>query len=230
MWIKSYLDKRVLKSFSTDRYELALAFNTSLTKRILDYLLAIPALIVLSPLFAIIALLIKLDSRGPVIYSQERVGLNDVIFRCHKFRTMVQNADEGLHIDQIQSYAAGSLDESESIKLKDDPRVTRVGKLLRLTSLDELPQLFNVLTGEMSLVGPRPVPVYEADLYHLWQSERMSALPGITGLWQVSGRSEVSFDEMLRMDIRYIRNQSFELNLMIMLATIPAVISRRGAG
>jgi lipopolysaccharide/colanic/teichoic acid biosynthesis glycosyltransferase len=224
------LDDRIRKSFSPGRYQAALAFNVSLTKRLLDYVLSIPALIILSPLYLLIAVLIKLDSRGPVIYSQDRVGYNDVIFKCHKFRTMYNKADEGLHRNQIHSFAKGNLDESEGVKLKDDPRVTRIGKLLRLSSLDELPQLFNVLRGEMSLVGPRPVPVYEADLYNLWQSERMSTLPGITGLWQVSGRSEVSFDEMLRMDIRYIRNQSLELNMMIIFATIPAVVSRRGAG
>jgi lipopolysaccharide/colanic/teichoic acid biosynthesis glycosyltransferase len=230
MWIKSILDNKIQGSFSTNRYESALVFNRSLAKRMFDYLLTIPMLIFLFPLSLLIAALIKLDSRGPIFYSQERVGLNDELFMVHKFRTMVDNADESLHKNQIRSYAAGHLDAVQGVKLKEDPRITRLGKFLRLSSLDELPQLINVVKGEMSLVGPRPVPVYEADLYNLWQSERMSTLPGITGLWQVSGRSEVSFEEQLRMDIRYIRNQSIELNFMILFATIPVVFSRRGAG
>jgi lipopolysaccharide/colanic/teichoic acid biosynthesis glycosyltransferase len=184
----------------------------------------------MSPFLLLIAVLIKLDSPGPVIFSQKRVGQNDRIFNMYKFRTMHQNSDDEIHKIQIRSYANGTLDVAEGVKLKEDPRITRVGRFLRMLSLDELPQLFNVIRGEMSLVGPRPVPVYEANFYKLWQSERLSTLPGITGLWQVSGRSEVSFDEQLRMDIRYIRNQSLWLNIMILLATIPAVFSRRGAG
>jgi lipopolysaccharide/colanic/teichoic acid biosynthesis glycosyltransferase len=143
---------------------------------------------------------------------------------------MYKDADPSLHQEHIKAYAEGMLDETKGIKLKDDPRITRVGRFLRETSLDELPQTFNVLKGEMSLVGPRPVVVYEADLYDLWHSERFNVLPGITGLWQVTGRSTVSFDEQLRLDIRYIRNQSLLLDIQILLKTISAVLSKRGAG
>jgi len=158
------------------------------------------------------------------------VGQDGRIFDVIKFRTMVDNAGEERHQKRIQAYAKDELDISSGIKLRDDPRITRVGRFLRDTSLDELPQLINVLRGEMSLVGPRPVPVYEADLYKLWHSERMGTLPGITGLWQVYGRSSVSFDQQLRMDIQYIRNQSLGLNIIIILHTFPVFLNRKGAG
>ena len=122
------------------------------------------------------------------------------------------------------------LNPQEGYKLKNDPRITKVGKFLRDSSLDELPQLINILRGEMSLVGPRPVPIYEADLYDLWQSERVSTLPGITGMWQVCGRSAVSFEEQIRLDIHYVRNQSIGLNIKILLITFLAVFNKRGAG
>lgn len=208
----------------------ALAFNQSVQEIALDYLVAIPTLVILLPLLTLIAILIKLESPGPVFFKQERVGLNGKLFKMYKFRSMHNNADEKMHKDQIRAYFNRELDEAKGIKLKNDPRITKVGHVLRLYSLDELPQLLNVLKRDMSIVGPRPVPVYEADLYKLWQSERLNSLPGITGLWQVSGRSEVSFDEQLRLDIRYVRNQSLLLNLKIMLKTIPVVINRRGAG
>jgi exopolysaccharide biosynthesis polyprenyl glycosylphosphotransferase len=199
-------------------------------KRAFDYCLTIPGLILISPLLLLIAIAIKLNSSGPVIFRQKRVGLGGRIFEAYKFRTMYKDADPSLHQEHIKAYAEGMLDETKGIKLKDDPRITRVGRFLRETSLDELPQTFNVLKGEMSLVGPRPVVVYEADLYDLWHSERFNVLPGITGLWQVTGRSTVTFDEQLRLDIRYIRNQSLLLDIQILLKTISAVLSKRGAG
>ncbi len=165
-----------------NRYQTALEFNKSLSKRIFDYLLVIPLLIINFPIFILVAVLIRLETRGPVLFSQERVGLNGHIIKVHKFRTMYHNADQEIHIKQIRAYANGNLNESEGVKLKEDLRITRVGKYLRLLSIDELPQLINVVKNEMSLVGPRPVPVYEAKLYKLWQSERLSTLPGITGL------------------------------------------------
>jgi len=208
----------------------ATRFNRSWQKRALDYCITIPGLVVISPLMVAIAIAIKLDSLGPIFFKQKRVGQDGRIFDVIKFRTMVDNAGEERHQKRIQAYAKDELDISSGIKLRDDPRITRVGRFLRDTSLDELPQLINVLRGEMSLVGPRPVPVYEADLYKLWHSERMGTLPGITGLWQVYGRSSVSFDQQLRMDIQYIRNQSLGLNIIIILHTFPVFLNRKGAG
>ena len=210
--------------------ESARAFNHSIVKRIFDLFITIPGLIILCPIFLVIGIAIKLDSRGPMIYKQKRVGMNGRIFEVIKFRTMLNKADDTIHRKRIQEYTEGKINATEGVKLTHDPRVTRVGRFLRNTSIDELPQLFNVLSGDMSIVGPRPVPIYEAEKYKLWQSERLSTLPGITGLWQISGRSTVSFDEQLRLDIRYIRHQSLWLNIVIILNTIPAVISRRGAG
>ena len=205
-------------------------FNRSWEKRAFDLLLTIPGTILITPILAVVAIAIRLDSPGPAIYKQKRVGLDGKIFEIIKFRSMYINADENLHIKQIEAYANGDLDGEGTYKLKVDPRITRVGKFIRKTSIDELPQIFNVLRGEMSLVGPRPVPIYEADQYNLWHSERLTTLPGITGLWQVSERSSASFDNQLRLDIRYIRNQSLKLNCQILLNTIPAVLSKKGAG
>ena len=213
-----------------DTIAKARKFNRSWQKRAFDLLLTIPGTIFISPLLAVTAIAIRLDSPGPAIYRQKRVGLDGKIFEIYKFRSMYSNADENLHKKQIEAYANGDLEGEESYKLKEDPRITRVGKFIRKTSIDELPQIFNVLRGEMSLVGPRPVPVYEADQYNLWHSERLTTLPGITGLWQVSERSSASFDNQLRLDIRYIRNQSLKLNAQILLDTLPAVFSEKGAG
>ena len=205
-------------------------FNRSWQKRAFDLLLTIPGTILISPLLALVAVAIRLDSPGPAIYKQKRVGLDGKVFEIYKFRSMVSNADEDLHKKQIEAYANGDLDGEDTYKLKVDPRITRMGKFIRSTSIDELPQVFNVLRGEMSLVGPRPVPVYEADQYNLWHGERLTTLPGITGLWQVSERSSASFDHQLRLDIRYIRNPSLKLNIQILLDTLPAVFSEKGAG
>ena len=218
------------QSNTSEIKDYALAFNQSIAKLLLDYIVAIPTLIVLAPVLLLTAIMIKLESSGPILFKQKRVGLNGKIFDMYKFRSMYSDADEKIHQEQIQAYYNHELDEEESVKLKNDPRITKVGRVLRLYSLDEIPQLLNVLKRDMSIVGPRPVPIYEADLYKLWQSERLNSLPGITGLWQVSGRSEVSFDEQLRLDIRYIRNQSLWLNIKILLKTIPVVLSRKGAG
>lgn len=209
-------------------------------KRAMDLLLAPLILLVLLPLLLCIAVLVKLDSRGPVLFVQQRVGSRRrcaddrtvweaVRFQCYKFRSMVQNADESLHQTHIQAFVEEQLDPTRTVKLADDPRITRIGRILRRTSLDELPQLLNVVKGEMSLVGPRPVPIYEAAAYTDWHRERLTALPGITGLWQVKGRGRVSFTEMIRMDIAYARNQSLWLDIKLLLSTIPAVLSGRGA-
>ncbi len=214
-------------------------------KRILDVAITTVALIFLAPVMIVIALAIRLESPGPVFFRQKRVGARlkreggtlrwEVApFNMIKFRSMVQNADPKLHQAHVQAFVSGQLPATSTagakFKLKADPRVTRVGRILRRTSLDELPQLFNVLRGEMSLVGPRPVPTYEVDHYQGWHHERLKALPGITGLWQVEGRCELCFDDMVRLDIRYARSQSLWLDLKIMVLTIPAVLSGRGAG
>jgi lipopolysaccharide/colanic/teichoic acid biosynthesis glycosyltransferase len=212
-------------------------------KRILDTALAFVLLILLSPLLALIALAIKLESPGPVIFVQQRVSTRrrsrggTVIweirsFPVYKFRSMVHNADPTPHRAYIKALAAGYIPAGASqkqFKLSRDPRITRVGRLLRRTSLDELPQLLNVLKGEMSLVGPRPVPLYEVAQYKDWHYQRLTALPGLTGLWQVKGRGRVSFDEMIRLDLEYIVNQSLWFDLQILLLTIPAVLSGHGA-
>ena len=213
-----------------------------LCKRGMDIILSLLMLIITLPLFLLIALLIKLDSPGPIVFGQGRVGLRRSrgkrrewetgIFNCYKFRTMYHHVGQGPHYACIKAFAEGELASNGEamFKLTDDPRVTRVGKVLRKTTLDELPQLFNVLRGEMSLVGPRPVPLYEVAEYKEWQRGRLTVLPGLVGLWQVNGRSSVSFDEMVRMDIEYIRNQSLWLDLKILLLAIPAVLSGKGAG
>ncbi|HET7037838.1 MAG TPA: sugar transferase [Thermomicrobiaceae bacterium] len=217
--------------------------NYFAVKRLFDVVVAGALLVACAPALLLIALLIKLDSRGPVIFRQERVGTRRLagdpaqwetrVFRIFKFRSMVQNADQRVHEEHIRAFVAGEIaaqtDEDAAFKLHHDPRVTRVGRVLRKTSLDELPQLINVLRGEMSLVGPRPVPLYEVADYQPRHLERLAALPGITGLWQVDGRSRVTFEEMVEMDIRYVRSRSLLLDLRILLKTLPAVVAGRGA-
>lgn len=214
-------------------------------KRLMDLVLASAALLLLGPLLLLIAAVIKLDSPGPVFFLQKRVGSRRLshdgrsvwevrLFPVYKFRSMVQHADETLHRDYIRAFVADQVQASESgrvkYKLTGDPRLTRSGHILRRFSLDELPQLFNVLKGEMSLVGPRPVPEYEvAEYREAWCFDRLTALPGITGLWQVKARCDVRFEEMIRLDLEYIRHQSLWLDLKILLLTLPAVISGAGA-
>lgn len=226
----SWLDMDRLSSrVSSQQISRAKAYDKHWSKRVMDYFITIPALIVLSPLLILVAIAIKLDSPGPVIFQQDRVGRYGKTFKMYKFRSMRTDIDDSLHEKHIKDYANGNLDLTKGNKIIADPRVTRVGNFIRKTSIDELPQFFNVITGDMSIIGPRPVPVYEVNEYNLWQSERLDAMPGITGLWQVVRRGKSSFEEQLRLDIRYIRNQSFFLNLKILILTIPAVISKAGA-
>jgi lipopolysaccharide/colanic/teichoic acid biosynthesis glycosyltransferase len=214
-------------------------------KRLIDLVLAVSLLLLLLPLMMVIAVAIRLDTPGPVLFVQERVGVKrrsagtrthwDIRnFALFKFRSMVAGADQSLHAEHVRTFVQGRLDAAGAtnakFKLAHDARVTRVGRVLRRTSLDELPQLFNVLKGEMSLVGPRPVPPYEVAQYRESDAQRLAAPPGITGLWQVNGRGELPFAEMIRMDRVYVRNQSIWLDLKILIATIPAVLSGRGAG
>ncbi len=200
------------------------AARVSWLKRALDLLLTSIALVALAPVMVVIAIAIKLDSPGPVFFRQERVGKDGKRFQIMKFRSMHVGADQLLPALRHKNEVDGPI-----FKMRDDPRVTRVGRVLRRLSLDELPQLFNVLKGEMSLVGPRPPIPAEVEKYEDWQHGRLRAIPGITGLWQVSGRSEVSFYDMVRLDLHYIRNWSLALDLAILWRTIPAVLTSRGA-
>lgn len=209
------------------------SFNFSdFSKRVLDLSLSTLALLVLAPIFAILILLIRLDSSGPVFFRQQRVGKDGKLFTCLKFRTMYHNADQSVHREAIKRFANGealSDDANARFKLLNDRRITRMGSLLRRTSLDELPQLFNVLFGDMSLVGPRPAIPYELDFYKDWYHNRHNVKPGITGLWQVYGRSRVDFDEMMRLDVEYAAKPSFWLDVKLILFTVPAMILQRGA-
>jgi len=207
-------------------------------KRCIDVALSLTALVALAPLLLIIAILVKLGSRGPVIFAQERIGYDPKTrsprpFTFYKFRSMRQDADAEVHrvhvTNLIQKHTTPRPGQG-TLKMVRDPRITRVGHILRDSSLDELPQLFNVLKGDMSIVGPRPALPYEVEIYEEWHRRRLLALPGITGWWQVVGRNRVSFDEMVRMDLDYIQHQSLGLDLKIMLLTPWAVISGKGAG
>ena len=193
-------------------------------KRLMDLTLIFLSLPFVLPVLLLIALLIKLESPGgPVIFVQNRTGKDGKRFRMYKFRSMVPNAEEMkkelAHLNELQW---------PDFKVTNDPRVTRVGHILRTTSLDELPQLLNVIKGEMSLVGPRPTS-FAPETYDLWQTERLEVLPGITGLWQIMGRGETEFYERLRLDIAYIKHRSIWLDIQILFRTVSAVVSRRGA-
>jgi exopolysaccharide biosynthesis polyprenyl glycosylphosphotransferase len=207
-----------------------------LVKRAFDLAVALPLLVVLSPLFLLIALLIRLDSPGPALYRQERIGENGRPFTMFKFRSMYQDADPRVHEAYVTDLIRRNVSPQHEnggravLKQQQDPRVTRVGRVIRKTSLDELPQLFNVLRGEMSLVGPRPALAYEVAVYKDWHRRRLAALPGITGLWQIVGRNQVSFDDMVRLDIEYIEHQSLLYDIAILLRTPWAVLTGRGAG
>jgi exopolysaccharide biosynthesis polyprenyl glycosylphosphotransferase len=199
--------------------------SARIAKRALDVSGALLGLIVLSPVFLLCALAIKLTSRGPVLFVQTRCGLGGAPFRFYKLRTMVEDAED-------QKAALAHLNEMHGpvFKIRRDPRITRVGALLRKSSLDELPQLWNVLRGDMSLVGPRPPTPDEVEQYSKRQVQRLAVLPGLTGLWQVSGRSELAdFDRWIELDLEYARRWSLALDMRIMLKTIVVVILARGA-
>jgi exopolysaccharide biosynthesis polyprenyl glycosylphosphotransferase len=190
----------------------------------MDVTLALVALILLSPFLLLVAILIKLDSPGPVIYKQTRVGKQGKTFTFFKFRSMKTNADQ--LIEELQQYNETG---GPTFKISQDPRRTRVGKFIRRTSLDELPQLFNILSGHMSFVGPRPPIDREVEQYNDWHHRRLEVTPGLTGLWQVSGRSKLSFDDMVKLDIYYAENWSLWLDIKILIRTIPAVLKGEGA-
>lgn len=218
--------------FHTPRLEAALVHAVTATngtrdlvvKRSMDLLLTTTILLGILPVLMVIAALIKLTSRGPVLFRQERCGLGGRRFTCLKFRSMVDGADEKKaeieHLNRL---------DGPVFKTPEDPRVTRVGRFLRRWSLDELPQLINVLRGEMSLVGPRPPIPEEVERYEAWQKRRLSIKPGITCLWQVEGRSDVAFARWIQLDLWYIDHWSLWLDVKILLKTVPAVLSRKGA-
>lgn len=195
-----------------------------LTKRTLDVLLAGLGLIVLSPVLVVIALAIRLDSPGPIIFRQKRIGKGGAEFTCLKFRSMCVDAEARIADLKCHNEATGPL-----FKMRQDPRRTRVGRFLRRTSLDELPQLWNVLRGEMSVIGPRPALASEVREYAPWHRRRLEVAPGITGLWQVSGRSDLTFDEGVLLDVYYIENWSLFLDLRILIKTVPSVLLGAGA-
>jgi lipopolysaccharide/colanic/teichoic acid biosynthesis glycosyltransferase len=198
----------------------------------LDLLGAAALLIVLSPLLALVAALIRLDSPGPVIFRQRRLGRNLEPFSVAKFRTMRAGAATDAHRNHVERMIGEDGGDAEAVpmaKLERDPRVTRVGAFLRRSSLDELPQLWNVLTGDMSLVGPRPPIQYEVDRYPARAFRRFAVRPGVTGLWQVRGRSLLTFNQMIDLDIEYVERRSLLLNLQILLLTLPTVIHGKGA-
>jgi lipopolysaccharide/colanic/teichoic acid biosynthesis glycosyltransferase len=204
---------------------------------------------VLIPVLVFLAIAIKLDSPGPVFYSQERIGTRRVMdgtraywtlstFRFHKLRTMYSDSDSSIHEEYMSAYISGDEEEMSELregvegtyKMELDPRITRLGHSLRRFSLDELPQLWNVLIGQMSLVGPRPPIPYEVDKYRDSDFRRVGTVPGLTGWWQINGRSETTFDEMIELDLDYLSRQSLGIELQILLRTLPAAFEGRGAG
>lgn len=195
-------------------------------KRSFDLCGSIVLLLLLSPVYLVIATLIKLDSSGPVFFRQNRIGLHGKSFKIWKFRTMVTNAEKL----QAALEAKNEIKDGVLFKMKDDPRITRIGKFLRRYSLDELPQLFNVVVGEMSLVGPRPLPMRDVERFKTKHFIRQEVLPGITGLWQVSGRSDIeNFEDGVKLDLTYIENWSVWLDLQILLKTVKVVLGKTGA-
>jgi exopolysaccharide biosynthesis polyprenyl glycosylphosphotransferase len=195
-----------------------------LLKRTFDVVGASLLLFFLSPVLLTIALAIKLSSRGTIFYASLRPGIGGTPFSCWKFRTMYRDADQRQADLESINEASGPL-----FKIRDDPRMTPVGRILRGFSLDELPQLWNVVRGQMSLVGPRPLPLRDYEQLEDWHKKRYLVLPGITGLWQISGRSELDFDDLVRLDFLYLERWSVFLDLSILVKTVPAVLSRRGA-
>jgi exopolysaccharide biosynthesis polyprenyl glycosylphosphotransferase len=204
--------------------DISISSGRMLFKRTVDVAISLLGLILLFPFFLLLALIIRLDSPGPVLFTQIRVGKGERLFACYKFRSMYHGADEEKEKLMDRNEAKGVF-----FKIRDDPRITKAGRFLRRLSLDELPQLFNVLMGHMSVVGPRPAPPSEVQRYQPWHKRRLEVAPGITGLWQVSGRSELSFDEMVLLDLYYIENWSPLLDLQILLRTAPKVILGHGA-
>lgn len=184
------------------------------SKRILDLLLSLLALVILSPLLLIVAIVIKIESKGPIIFSQKRIGLNGQEFKMYKFRSMVVNAEELKEKLVKKNEMSGPM-----FKIKDDPRITKVGKFIRKTSIDELPQLINIVKGDMSLVGPRPSLPNEVAKFEPWMLDRLNVKPGLTCFWQVSGRNNIDFIEWMKLDLKYVDERSFLLDLKLIFKT-----------
>ncbi|WP_047375071.1 sugar transferase [Exiguobacterium sp. ZOR0005] len=194
-------------------------------KRIVDFLGSLFGLILLSPLLLILAIIIKLeDKKASIFFSQERIGINGRAFKMYKFRSMVSDAEKQLEALLSQNETTGAM-----FKMSNDPRVTKVGRFIRKTSLDELPQLWNVLKGDMSLVGPRPPLPREVKEYTAYDLQRLLALPGCTGLWQISGRSNIGFNEMVELDLEYIKSRSIKMDLLIILKTFKVLVGSKDA-
>ena len=202
----------------------AVVRGSQIIKRTMDIVGSGVGLLILSPLFAVTALLIKLEDGGPVFFASDRAGRLGAKFNMYKFRSMILNAEQ-LKEDLLEQNETGGV----IFKMKRDPRITRVGRIIRKLSIDELPQLYNVLKGDMSLVGPRPHPTKEVELYTLTDRRRLDVTPGLTCFWQISGRSDVDFNTQVGLDVQYIESQSFWGDVKLLLKTIPAVISGRGA-
>ncbi|RJQ18378.1 MAG: sugar transferase [Nitrospiraceae bacterium] len=200
----------------------------------MDIFGSITGLIVFFPIFIVLSILIRIDSPGPAIFKQKRIGKDGRPFIFYKFRTMTNNADETAHRDYIRKLLTEEDVKPENngkekiFKLVNDARITRIGCFLRKTSIDELPQLFNVLRGDMSLVGPRPPIPYEVELYEEWQVKRLSVIPGMTGLWQVEGRNKLGYIDSIQLDLEYIKNWSLWLDIKILFKTISVVFLRKG--
>lgn len=218
-------DNAVAQDWRADIPVAKIPFINRIVKRTLDFTLSTLGLIAISPILALIAIAVKLNSRGPVLYVHDRVGVGGKLFKCFKFRTMIVDAEE-----MKASLAALNQMDGPVFKCKNDPRVTgALGRFLRKASLDELPQLFNVVLGDMSLVGPRPPLEKEVVSYKKWQIRRLSVTPGITCTWQVSGRNEIAFDDWMRLDLNYIDNWSLSKDVGLLFKTVGAVVTARGA-
>ncbi|MFN2588980.1 MAG: sugar transferase, partial [Actinomycetota bacterium] len=201
-------------------------------KRAFDLVVASIALVLASPVMLVAAFAIRLTSRGPVLFRQQRIGMDGRPFDMLKFRTMVHEADPSIHQEFVEGIIRGDVIQDEDVKLHkltEDPRITKVGKILRRLSIDELPQLINVIRGDMSVVGPRPPLPFEVAVYDEWHRRRLEVRPGMTGLWQVSGRSKITFEEMVKLDIHYIETWSPLRDLSIVLRTIPALVRKEAA-
>ncbi len=226
--IPLYASEGVRGAFPLEPASVASRYSSLAAKRAVDIVFSLAVMVLGLPFYTLIAALIKLTSEGPVLFVQDRVGRDGRPFKFYKFRTMLVDCTDAQHRNFAEDFIKGRLMHDEEngrvFKLKNDPRVTAIGRVLRRTSLDELPQFINVLRGEMTLVGPRPPLAYELAHYKEWHRGRLAVKPGLTGLWQVSGRSTVPFDEMVMLDLYYIENWSLALDMKIILRTVPVMV------